>query len=566
MPKVASFKLALKECSKSLYWLELLKRVNYKIENGKTTAGELRAFYGTIDGNGHTIYNLTSTSAYSVQGLNAKGTNYLLYELQPSLLGNSCAEITNNGTVVVPTVKNLTLEDVNIMGSNAAAVVSYAYYAIDLDNVTVMGGTITSSAVSGGLIGRIEGLNIVDDGAIVSNIVSNITNCYTLVDIYGSIVGGAVGYVTNASETNESTLNVINFLNRGTIRTSGINIDAEYEDDSYQYYKATAGSVVGVTLIKNLRIINTINMGSVISYSEGPMVGGFIGSVGVGDMYKSSNINIVFDGCKQIGQVYYIFDEMLSSVGTMIGGTYSDLASIVNLTITNTNHTNMNGSVINDNQMDSLVSITSNLNTTTDVLGEGVFDIYNDDYYTNGDYFNQTYQWSSDETVRLYFIVTFRDHDGTKIQEVVIKDGEVVSAPDTNPSRESTVAYDYTFEGWSEDLTSIHRSISVYAEYSATLRNYEVKYYDLDGKLIDTLILPYDSLVNAGVDAPEKESNFFFKYKFLRWGEVNQKVTGNLEVKPVYQITLTNAGIISLFVVISFVIACAVFIATKKKI
>ena len=74
-------------------------------------------------------------------------------------------------------------------------------------------------------------------------------------------------------------------------------------------------------------------------------------------------MNILIDGSKQIGKVYYIFDDNVFSSGSIIGGTHRELASIVNLTITGSTYTNQNVDAIANNQMIG-VTVSSDLATS----------------------------------------------------------------------------------------------------------------------------------------------------------------------------------------------------------
>lgn len=530
--------------------------------DGVTASAVIKAFRGSFNGNGYTIYNMNTVGAYSVSAINATGTSYYLYEFLPALFGTTCVQF-NQSTVTNPTIKNLNIEDVVARGGYAAGVVSKAYYALDLENVTVMGGSITSSGIAGGLVAYLGGLN---ENVALQGITSSIKNCYTLVEISGNIAGGAVGYVTNASSTIASTLQIINYLNRGNIRASGINYDSYYDGSSYGYYRAVAGSVVGIVLNRELQIINSMNMGNVVAYNENPMIGGFIGATGVGDLYTQSAINILIDGCKQMGAVYYIFDNVLSSAGSVLGATHASLDALVNITITNTTHSVLSGDAIFDNAGSGTVTITNNMVVSSDNIGGGDFDIYSENYYSNPNYFNSSYYWTENETERLYFKVVFKNYDGTTLATVSVKEGEEITLPDITPTRESTAAYDFTFIGWSDSLSDISRNMTVYAEYSQTIRSYEITYVDEDGNVLETMILEYGSPVNQDVEAPEKQGNFFLSYEFAYWGEEGQTVTGEMTVKPVYKTSLTGVGIAIVFVLAIVVFGGIVALASRKKI
>lgn len=528
--------------------------------NGVTTSATIYPFKGVFDGNGYSILNMTSLSAYSVSALNSTGTSYKLTEYLPALFGLTMIYSDGNN-IIYPTIKNVSFENINNRGSYASSVVSKAYMGVNLDNISVNGGNITSNFISGGLVGVIEGLT---QTYVNQEIVSNVSNSYTNVNVSGRVVGGVVGFITNASENVNTTLNVINYLNRGKISASGEEMESEIVNGSSYYYRPIAGSVVGIDLIRNLNIINSINLGDVISYNNGGYVGGFIGSIGIGGNFTSNVMNILIDGSKQIGDVYYIFDDEVLSSGSIIGGTHSELASIVNLTITEKTHTNQNVDEIANNELIGL-TVNSELKYSTDVVGAGDFDIYNSEYYSNENYFNEEYFWEDAQINKIFISVTFRDHNGEIIDVIYLEQGQTSLSIEQTPmpEREPTLQYEYVFTGWDKDLNNITQSISVYAEYTTKVREYTVTYLDEKGNVIETKKLAFGSSVNQELAIPKKNGNLLFEYDFLRWGELGQTVTGDLILKPVYKRSLTFVGKVAIVSVVVF--ALAIFNTTKKK-
>jgi len=540
-------------------WMGIgLTEISVDEQKGISTK-QLKAFRGVFDGNGHTIYNMNAVSGYSVIREPNSKTSYTLYEFSASLFGKTCVNYFNS-TYVNPVIKNLTLDTVNNRGAYASGVVCVAYDGIDLENITIMGGTITSSYIAGGLVGCLTGTDL----NYVNAIELNIDSCYVLANINATIVGGGVGYITNVSNQCATTVNVINFLNRAIIRVNGIDSPTIY-DDSITYFRPVAGGVIGVCLAKNLNIINTLILGDIISYTANSHIGGFIGTIGVDDSFTHKTINIQLDGCKLTGNIYYIFDDVLSSAGAIIGGTHYENSAAVSLNITQSTFINENLPLIKDNLMGTRVSVDSSAKVSNNIVGEGDFDFYNSEYFSNSKYFNQDFKWSSEEISRISFSVIFKNDDGTILDVVYLNPGETSVSTLVVPTKESSKQFDYTFAGWDSDLTNINKNMVVKAVFTRTTRSYDINYIDEQGNIIETKNLKYGSYVNQEVKAPEKKGTFFVTYKFVRWGSDRQTITGAMSVKPVYEKTLTTASKIIIALVVFSMFGAMVFLINKNK-
>lgn len=544
--------------------------VKYVYSNNTFMSATVYGFSGTFDGNGHTISNMNTLGLYSIAKTTADGKSYCLYEYNPGLFGVTITNeervlfVSNKTTVKsVPTIKNLTIEDAIVTGSNAGTVVSKAFTAINLDNVTAMNATVSSNSTAGGLIGTIQGIG----GNYDSDIQSTISNCYVLGSISGVVVGGAVGEVSDASASNGSNIMIINFLLRGTINVLGTDHDAEYDyiTETATYYNPIAGSIVGVTTAESLQIINCISMANIVSYIQGANLGGFVGCVGTGDIYLKTGLTISVDGSKFVGSMTDVFNKNTSYAGSIIGVTYDLLNASLTLNVSQTTVTNVNSSAIYRNGL-SRVSGSQENQYSEDQVGEGDFDLYNNDYYANADNFNLDYKWTESQTSRLYFTVVFYNDGQIYGQIYTLKENQTISAPE-DPTKESTAQYDFVFTGWDQDFSKITKNMKINAKYDKIVRSYLVTFVDEDGNEVDSKTLQYGASVNQNVEAPEKKGNLFIKYEFVRWGGTNQTVTGEMQVSAVYEVKLTklSSGLIVIAVFTIFVLL-VVFVKKKSKV
>ena len=209
-------------------------------------------FTGTLNGNG-----------YKISGLNISDTEYAAL----------IAYAGDNATI-----KNLTLENVNIVSDkHAAGVVCIAGDGLKIDNVTVSG-TITAASYAGGIVHN------------ASNV--EITNCVNNADISASSrAGGIASWVTEGSNIE----NVINNGNiTGAIGASGI-------------AHGFAGSIK-----------NAINNGTIESAGTEP-------ASGIAGVQKGAS---TYEYCFNYGDVKTTSDNPNSSAAGILGQTPGTTATL----------------------------------------------------------------------------------------------------------------------------------------------------------------------------------------------------------------------------------------------
>ena len=120
--------------------------------------------------------------------------------------------------------------------------------------------------------------------------------------------------------------------------------------------------------------------------------------------------------------------------------------------------------------------------------------------------------------------VTFRNYDGTELDvQYIDQYGSAVDPitraenPIVAPTKESTVQYSYTFDGWDKVYTNVVTDIDVYATYKESIRDYTIQYvsmgtpvYTSTGKYGDNIV--YDGEIPKYTLA---EPTTF--YLFNRW-------------------------------------------------
>ena len=143
-----------------------------------------------------------------------------------------------------------------------------------------------------------------------------------------------------------------------------------------------------------------------------------------------------------------------------------------------------------------------------------------------------------------YWAAKFWNDNKLYLTEWVIDGGTVVSPKDyfedyTNPTRESTAQYDYTFSRWDGDFdTPMTASRDFHAEYYSTTRRYNVYFYN-DTELLQTKeSILYGSSTSytgatptkLGVDNPEE-------YVFKGWMPLPESITGETYCYALFKFT-----------------------------
>ncbi|KHD37442.1 hypothetical protein NL50_04505 [Clostridium acetobutylicum] len=275
-------------------------------------------FTGVFDGNGHSIKNLSMNK-----------------------LGNSTA-VGLFGYISGATIKNLKLDDVNIIGGNYTGAFVGNTVGTNTNTITncSASGTITAYGNTGGLIGAgnivninnssssvtikiVNGDGINDDnvGGLAGNITGNITNSFATGDVISKIVnntldltlkagnntGGLVGIISG-SITNCYTTNNVNATGNNVGALAGNiasgTIDQCYTTGSVITTGNSVGSLAGIT--SSVTIQNSFNLAAVTGASN------------VGGIQGSGNATIKY--CYSVGKVV--------GTGTNIGGLTGDITSV----------------------------------------------------------------------------------------------------------------------------------------------------------------------------------------------------------------------------------------------
>ena len=130
------------------------------------------------------------------------------------------------------------------------------------------------------------------------------------------------------------------------------------------------------------------------------------------------------------------------------------------------------------------------------------------------------------ETLRSY-TVRFLDFDGSELQSSTYFYGAMPGISKT-PTRESTVAYDYAFSGWTPAIDTVKGPATYTALYDSSKVLYTVTFMD-GSSVFATVRVPYGETAKAP-GTPSREG-----YKFVGWNSSLSNVTGDVTVSALFE-------------------------------
>lgn len=243
-------------------------------------------FQGTYDGNGHTISNVSSSAPSDYWGL----FRYLLNA----------------------SISALTLNGVTVSANNKDYLASLAGEAVDstIENVTVIGASITTGSYSGGLVGYFEGGSIIDSsvsgeltatgdylgGLAGQNYGGSIIRSSAAVDVTAgsNYIGGLVGENSGPITDTYATGDVIGFGHVGGL--VGYNSDWYAVATilrSHAHGNVSGPDRAGGLVGRNIQSSIALSFATGDVTNSGNATGGLVGenSGPISDSYATGNVN-----------------------------------------------------------------------------------------------------------------------------------------------------------------------------------------------------------------------------------------------------------------------------------
>ena len=134
------------------------------------------------------------------------------------------------------------------------------------------------------------------------------------------------------------------------------------------------------------------------------------------------------------------------------------------------------------------------------------------------------------------FEVVYKNDDGTVLQSDTVVSGAATPTYAGTPTKTASAQYTYTFSGWDTDpstVPTVTADATYTAQYTPTIRSYNITWKNDDGSVLRTDSVAYGSLPSYG-GTPSKPDDANYTYTFSMWNPTVQLVTGDATYTAVY--------------------------------
>lgn len=128
----------------------------------------------------------------------------------------------------------------------------------------------------------------------------------------------------------------------------------------------------------------------------------------------------------------------------------------------------------------------------------------------------ETYVAQFDSVVNKY-LITFKDEDGTTLQQDSVEYGLLPAYRGETPTKPSTAEHTYFFGGWAPTVVQVTENATYTATYTETVNKYVVLFQDEDGTILQRDTLDYGTTPIYRGEDPTKESTAEATFTFVGW-------------------------------------------------
>lgn len=135
------------------------------------------------------------------------------------------------------------------------------------------------------------------------------------------------------------------------------------------------------------------------------------------------------------------------------------------------------------------------------------------------------------------YSVRFLDESGSVLDLQSVHSGEIPVYGGSEPTKKASVAYTYSFTGWSPEIVAATWHTDYRVLFDSTLNQYKVTYLDYDGTELYSAMLDYGKKPSYST-IPKKANTVAYLYSFAGWSPAVENVVGEAVYKAAYDSVL----------------------------
>lgn len=141
-------------------------------------------------------------------------------------------------------------------------------------------------------------------------------------------------------------------------------------------------------------------------------------------------------------------------------------------------------------------------------------------------------------------LIKFVNYDGDVLQSALTAYGSMPVYGGATPTKPSTESEDFTFAGWSPEVSTVTGEKVYTAQFISSARKYTVEFVNEDGTVLQSSEVPYGTVPTYDGKMPTKKSDAQNEYSFAGWNKEIVAVTENATYTAKF-----NAGVNSYLVI-----------------
>ena len=137
------------------------------------------------------------------------------------------------------------------------------------------------------------------------------------------------------------------------------------------------------------------------------------------------------------------------------------------------------------------------------------------------------------------YTIVFRNEDGTVLETVQVGKGEMPVYSEEEPTKASTAANTYEFDGWDAEIVPAEGDATYTATYTSAVRKYTIVFQNGETVLQSTQV-EYGTLPAYTGEEPEKTADAQYSYTFSGWDKEVTEVSGDATYTAQFTQTLNS--------------------------